>query len=90
MKKYLHQLLVACAMLCAPAYALAAPDCVDAASDPDGDGWGWENSMSCKVVFKGFRVEGSVLKDANGNAFVARGVNNLWNNGGIQYGMPIL
>ena len=23
--------------------------CADPASDPDGDGWGWENEMSCRV-----------------------------------------
>ncbi len=56
-----------------------APTCASAASDPDGDGWGWENNQSCMVaatVAKGFTVAGSVLKDANGNAFIARGVNN--------------
>ena len=56
-----------------------APKCASAASDPDGDGWGWENNQSCMVVAtvaKGFTVSGSVLKDANGNAFIARGVNN--------------
>lgn len=26
------------------------PVCASAASDPDGDGWGWENSASCVVV----------------------------------------
>ncbi len=26
------------------------PLCVDAASDPDGDGWGWEQQASCVVV----------------------------------------
>lgn len=26
------------------------PNCTSAASDPDGDGWGWENNRSCKVV----------------------------------------
>lgn len=55
------------------------PNCASAASDPDGDGWGWENNQSCKVVASaaaGFKVAGSVLKDANGNAFIARGVNN--------------
>ena len=25
------------------------PICSSAASDPDGDGWGWENGQSCKV-----------------------------------------
>jgi mannan endo-1,4-beta-mannosidase len=56
-----------------------APDCANAASNPDGDGWGWENNQTCKIVSKvskGFKVVGSVLKDANGNAFIARGVNN--------------
>ncbi|WP_299531351.1 carbohydrate-binding domain-containing protein, partial [uncultured Streptomyces sp.] len=23
--------------------------CVSGASDPDGDGWGWENNRSCVV-----------------------------------------
>lgn len=31
--------------------------CVDAASDPDGDGWGWENEMSCRVVTAGACVD---------------------------------
>lgn len=57
-----------------------APTCASAASDPDGDGWGWENNRSCKVAVAvasgGFKVSGSVLKDANGNVFIARGVNN--------------
>lgn len=25
------------------------PRCADPASDPDGDGWGWENNQSCRV-----------------------------------------
>jgi len=29
------------------------PNCVSSASDPDGDGWGWENNQSCKVVTSG-------------------------------------
>ena len=29
--------------------ALAYPTCTSAASDPDGDGWGWENNQSCQV-----------------------------------------
>jgi len=107
MKKYIKQLLIAGAIvLSAAGQAMAAtptcssaasdpdgdgwgwennqsckvaPKCASAASDPDGDGWGWENNQSCMVVAsasKGFLVSGSVLKDANGNAFVARGVNN--------------
>lgn len=77
MKNHLKPILLAGAMLCFVAgSALAAPDCANAASDTDGDGWGWENGMSCQVVFKGFRVAGAVLNDAKGNAFVARGVNN--------------
>jgi len=77
MNQSIKQWLAAGAFLCLPVpYALAAPYCANAASDPDGDGWGWENNQSCIVAFKGFRVDGSVLKDANGNAFVARGVNN--------------
>lgn len=30
--------------------AINYPSCVSAASDTDGDGWGWENNQSCKVV----------------------------------------
>lgn len=26
------------------------PVCLSDASDPDGDGWGWENDMSCRVI----------------------------------------
>lgn len=29
--------------------ALSYPACASAASDPDGDGWGWENNKSCVV-----------------------------------------
>jgi mannan endo-1,4-beta-mannosidase len=77
MGKYLRQLLAVSAILLSSiGAASAAPNCVNAASDPDGDGWGWENGQSCIVVFKGFKVTGNLLKDANGNAFVARGVNN--------------
>lgn len=106
MNKYVKRFLIAGAIvLSAAGQALAAPTCSSAASDPDGDGWGWENNQSCKVaptcasaasdpdgdgwgwennqscmvaatVAKGFTVSGSVLKDANGNAFIARGVNN--------------
>lgn len=107
MKKYIKQLLIAAAIVLASAGQAwsQTPNCSSAASDPDGDGWGWENNQSCKVapkcanassdpdgdgwgwengqscmvvssVAKGFTVSGSVLKDANGNAFIARGVNN--------------
>lgn len=76
MNKAINRLLAACAIALASVGQASAVNCVNAASDPDGDGWGWENGQSCSVVFKGFRVSGSVLKDANGNAFVARGVNN--------------
>lgn len=77
MSTFVNKMIMAGAMLAASVgQAVAAPNCANAASDPDGDGWGWENGQSCVVVFKGFRVSGSVLKDANGNTFVARGVNN--------------
>ncbi len=32
------------------AYAQNAPQCASADSDPDGDGWGYENSRSCLVA----------------------------------------
>ncbi|MDR7092127.1 carbohydrate-binding domain-containing protein [Cellvibrio fibrivorans] len=31
-------------------FAQDYPNCANSASDPDGDGWGWENSTSCRVV----------------------------------------
>lgn len=77
MKNVVKRVLMAGAMLAASMVtAAAAPACANAASDPDGDGWGWENGQSCVVVYKGFRVEGNVLNDANGKPFIARGVNN--------------
>ena len=35
--------------LCFSISVLAAPVCIDFNSDPDGDGWGWENSDSCMI-----------------------------------------
>jgi len=32
-----------------PASVAAPPVCKSASSDPDGDGWGWENNRSCTV-----------------------------------------
>jgi hypothetical protein len=29
---------------------MCRPNCVESSSDPDGDGWGWENEQSCVVV----------------------------------------
>ncbi len=29
---------------------MCRPNCVDASTDPDADGWGWENEQSCVVV----------------------------------------
>lgn len=31
---------------------MGIPDCASAASDPDGDGWGWENNQSCKITMQ--------------------------------------
>lgn len=31
-------------------YAQSVPPCTSIASDTDGDGWGWENDASCRVV----------------------------------------
>ncbi len=31
------------------------PACVYASSDPDNDGWGWENNLSCRVVSSSIR-----------------------------------
>ncbi len=37
-------------LLSAASFAQNYPTCSSAASDPDGDGWGWENNQSCRVV----------------------------------------
>lgn len=82
MKNCLKRLLAAGAIVLSTlSGAAAAPICASAASDPDGDGWGWENNQSCKVAAastttRGFKVSGTVVRDANGNPFIARGVNN--------------
>jgi hypothetical protein len=36
-----------------------APLCVTAGSDPDGDGWGWENQRTCQVAAETADVAGS-------------------------------
>ncbi|MEU8512828.1 carbohydrate-binding domain-containing protein [Kitasatospora sp. NPDC048722] len=56
--------LAATAAFAQPASADAAPDgypyCVNgSASDPDGDGWGWENNQSCVVRGSRADTEGS-------------------------------
>lgn len=39
------------ALLSVPVLAATTyPTCASAASDPDGDGWGWENGQSCQVA----------------------------------------
>ena len=43
--------LLALALIALPVQiGLAAPICESARSDPDGDGWGWENEASCIVA----------------------------------------
>ncbi len=37
-------------VIAAPVSVFARPDCVSPDSDPDGDGFGWENGASCTVV----------------------------------------
>lgn len=80
------------ALLLSPS-ALAAttyPTCASAASDPDGDGWGWENHQSCKVADGSsggatpstsgeMYVKDGQLYSASGRRFIARGIN-------LQYG----
>jgi Cellulose or protein binding domain len=39
--------------------ALSYPTCASAASDPDGDGWGWENNRSCTVAAGGSAGSGN-------------------------------
>lgn len=49
-------LLVCCGLSAA---SWAAPNCKSASSDPDGDGWGWENNQSCIVVSGGSSSSGA-------------------------------
>ncbi|WEF34271.1 cellulase family glycosylhydrolase [Pseudoduganella chitinolytica] len=43
-------LTAAALLLTVAGQASALPTCASAGSDPDGDGWGWENNQSCKVA----------------------------------------
>lgn len=55
MKNHLKPILLAGAMLCFVAgSALAAPDCANAASDPDGDGWGWKTACRARWCSRDF------------------------------------
>ncbi|MEM7259404.1 MAG: carbohydrate-binding domain-containing protein, partial [Pseudomonadota bacterium] len=38
------------ALLLVPAVHANVPACLTDNSDPDGDGWGWENNASCRVA----------------------------------------
>ena len=42
----------------------AAEVCIDPASDPDGDGWGFEQEASCFVVISGTGANGELLSPA--------------------------
>ncbi len=42
--------LLALSTLCFSTASAALPDCTSANSDSDGDGFGWENNTSCRVV----------------------------------------
>lgn len=53
--------------------ALAYPTCMSAASDPDGDGWGWENNRSC-IVYRsssayGYPTCASAASDPEGDGW---------------------
>lgn len=45
--------LLAAVLTPVPATAQDYPTCRSAASDPDGDGWGWEDNRSCRVATGG-------------------------------------
>ena len=49
MKMLLRKLIAASLLLSASTATLANPICSSAATDQDGDGWGWENNQSCIV-----------------------------------------
>ena len=38
-------------------FAESRPDCISAASDADGDGFGWENDATCLVVAESGQCE---------------------------------
>ena len=42
--------LLGSSMVSEPAYAQQTPNCSSASADPDGDGWGFENGRTCRVV----------------------------------------
>jgi hypothetical protein len=50
--KFFHYvaLLFSLLFLSFSSFAQNYPTCSSASSDPDGDGWGWENNRSCKVA----------------------------------------
>jgi hypothetical protein len=51
---------------------LAYPNCTSAASDPDGDGWGWENNQSCivqKSTSSGYPTCSSAASDPDGDGW---------------------
>lgn len=49
--RYSYLAVAVCAVMAYnnAAFSQSIPDCISASSDPDRDGWGWENSQSCKV-----------------------------------------
>ncbi len=53
MKNFQYFVLLFSLFFSFSAFAQSYPTCASSASDPDGDGWGWENNRSCKVATGG-------------------------------------
>jgi len=45
----------------------SAPVCNNASSDPDGDGWGWENNQSCVLVVNTSEAPNNLLSNPSGS-----------------------
>jgi len=64
-------------MLCLPLSSWAQTTCSSGVSDTDGDGWGWENNQTCRVVAASssatgvpvFPVCSNSQSDTNGDGF---------------------
>jgi lysophospholipase L1-like esterase len=69
LSKTLLRMMFLCTVAINTAHA-ANPACISAESDPDGDGWGWENDRSCIVSTNSVEPEQN-LRAGNGSGLPA-------------------